>query len=75
MHSITEKGSNILKNMHFGLNGYFQEFSNFSESSGLILLVPLAVWKLLIWNKLLILSRNDFKGPLNAVIILNLDNF
>ena len=27
----------------------FQECSNFSESFGLILLVPLAFWKLLIW--------------------------
>ena len=34
--------------MHFGVKINFQEFSNFSESSGLILLVPLAFWKLLI---------------------------
>ena len=28
----------------------FQEFSNFSESFGLTLLVPLASWKLVIWT-------------------------
>ena len=40
MHSIKEKMSNFLNNMHLGGQINFQEFSNFSEFSGLILSVP-----------------------------------
>ena len=49
VHSIDEKISELLKNMHFWVkNRFFKKFSNFSESVGRILLTPLAFWKLLI---------------------------
>ena len=48
MHSINEERKNIKKLIiHFGVKINFQEFSNFSESFGLILLAPLTFLKLL----------------------------
>ena len=63
VHSINEKRPYCLKNMHFGVKINFQEFSNFSESSGLISLLPLAFWKLLIWTSCSSYLEMISKGP------------
>ena len=77
MQSINEqKIFDFLKNVYFGVKQFFQEFSNFSKSFGLILLAPLAFWKLSIWTSCsCILSINDFKGPLNAKNVFNFESF
>ena len=52
MHSINERKIRFSEKYTFWgkKKSVFQEFSIFSESFGLTLLVPLAFWKLLIWT-------------------------
>ena len=70
MHSFKDKRSDFMKNMHFGAKKiFFQEFSNFSESFGLSLLVPLAFWELLIWTSCSSCLKMISKGPLTQKII------
>ena len=67
MHSINGKKDPIFsKRCILWSNIIFQEFSNFSKSVGLIMLALLAFLAAVDIDQLLILSRNNFKGPLNA---------
>ena len=64
--------SNFLKNMHFGVKNQFSGILKFlrifwSDLVGVFL-------EALGMDYLLILSRNDFKGPFNAIIIFNLES-
>ena len=64
VHSMNEKKNQFSQKYAFWCkkNG-FQKFSNFSESFGLILLAPLAFWKLLIWTSYLSYLEMISKGP------------
>ena len=64
--------SNFLKNMHFGVKNQFSGILKFltifwSDLGAIGFLEALGM------DYLLILSRNDFKGPFNAIVIFNLE--
>ena len=70
VYSINEKGSNFLKNMHFGVKIIFLKFLRIFWSD---LVGAIGFLEAVYMDKLLILSKK-FKGPLNAIIILNLES-
>ena len=73
VHSINEKETIFTKYAFWDKKITFQEFSNFSESFGQLFLTP---WLLeaVDMNKLLILSRIVFKGPLDPKYISNFES-
>ena len=69
-----KKESNFLKNMHFGVNNQFSEILKFLRIFWSDLVGVNGFLDALGMDYLLILSRNDFKGPFNAIIIFNLES-
>ena len=66
--------SNFLKSMHFGVKNQFSGILKFLRIFWSDLVGAIGFLEALGMNKLLILSRNDFKGPFNAIIIFNLES-
>ena len=58
-----KKRSDSFKRRNFRVKIAFQEFSNFSEAFGLILLAPLPFLKLLIWTSCSFYQEMISKGP------------
>ena len=73
MHSISEKSSDFLKNMHFGIIFFFQEFS-FLQICWSDLVGAIGSLEAVDMDLLLILSRNDFKELLNAKKCFNFES-
>ena len=69
-----EEGSNFLKNMHFGVKNQFSGILKFLRIFWSDLVGVIGFLEALGIDYLLILSRNDFKGPFNAIIICNLES-
>ena len=67
--------SNFLKNMHFGVTNQFSGILKFLRIFWPDLVGAIGFLEALGMDYLLIFSRNDFKGPFNAIIILNLESF
>ena len=65
--------SNFLKNMHFGVKNQFSGILKFLRIFRSDLVGVIGFFEALGMGYLLILSRNDFKGPFNAIIIFNLE--
>ena len=67
--------SNFLKNMHFGVKNQFSGILKFLRIfwSDLVGAIGFLEALGMDYMYLLILSRNDFKGPFNAIIIFNLE--
>ena len=65
--------SNLLKNMHFGVKNQFSGILKFLRIFRSDLVGAIGFLEALGMDYLLILSRNDFKGPFNAIIIFNLE--
>ena len=63
--------SNFLKNMHFGVENQFSGILKFLRIFLPDLVGAIGFLEALGMDYLLILSRNDFKGPFNAIIILD----
>ena len=63
--------SNFLKNMHFGVKNQFSGILKFLRIFWSDLVGAIGFSEALGIDYLLILSRNDFKGPFNAIIIFN----
>ena len=66
--------SNCLKNMHFGVKNQFSGILKFLRIFWPDLDGAIGFLEVLGMDYLLILSRNDFKGTFNAIIILNLES-
>ena len=66
--------SNFLKNMHFWVKNQFSGILKFLRIFWPDLVGAISFLEALGIDYLLILSRNDFKGPFNAIIILNLES-
>ena len=66
--------SNFLKSMHFGVKNQFSGILKFLRIFWSDLVGAIGFLKALGMDYLLILSRNDFKGPFNAIIIFNLES-
>ena len=60
--------------MHFGVKNQFSGILNFLRIFWSDLVGAIVFLEALGMDKLLILSRNDFKGPFNAIIIFNLES-
>ena len=69
-----KKESNFLKNMHFGVKNQFSGILKFLRIFWSDLVGAIGFLEALGMDYLLILSRNDFKGPFNAIIIFNLES-
>ena len=69
-----KKESNFLKNMHFGVKYQFSGILKFLRIFWSDLVGDIGFLDALGMDLLLILSRNDFKGPFNAIIIFNLES-
>ena len=68
------KGSNFLKNMHFGVKNKFSGILNFVRIFWSDIVGAIGFLEALGMDYLLIWSRNAFKGPLKAIIIFNLES-
>ena len=66
--------SNVLKNMHFGVKNQFSGILKFPRIFRSDLFCAIGFLKALGMDNLLILSGNNFKGPVNATIIFNLES-
>ena len=66
--------SNFLKNMHFGVKNQFSGILKYLRIFWSDLVSAIGFLEALGIDYLLILSRNDFKGPFDAIIILNLES-
>ena len=66
--------SNFLKNMHFLVKNQFSGILKFLRTFWSDLVGAIDLLEALGMDYLLILSRNDFKGPSNAIIIFNLES-
>ena len=66
--------SNFLKNMHFGVKNQFSGILKFLQIFWSDLVGAVGFLEALGMDYLLILSRNDFKGHFNAIIIFNLES-
>ena len=66
--------SNFLKNIHFGVKNQFSGILKNLRTFWSDLVGTIGFLEALGMDYLLILSRNDFKGPFNAIIIFNLEN-
>ena len=66
--------SNFLKNMHFWVKNQFSGILKFLRTFLSDLVGAIGFLEALSIAYLLILSRNDFKGPFNAIIIFNLES-
>ena len=64
--------SNFLKNMHFGVKNQFSGILKFLRIFWSDLVAAIGFLEALGMDYLLILSRNDFKGPFDAIVIFNL---
>ena len=60
--------------MHFGVKNQFSGILKFLRILWSDLVGPISFLEALGMDYLLILSRNDFKGPFNAIIIFNLES-
>ena len=60
--------------MHFGVKNQFSGIFKFLRFFWSDLVGAIDFLEALGMDKLLILSRNDFKGPFNAIIIFNLES-
>ena len=60
--------------MHLGVKNQFSEILKFLRIFWSDLVGAIGFLEALGMDYLLILSRNDFKGPLNAIIIFNLES-
>ena len=69
-----EEESNFLKNVHFGVKNQFSGILKFLRIFWSDLVGVIGFLEALGIDYLLILSRNDFKGPFNAIIIFNLES-
>ena len=69
-----KKESNFLKNMHFGVKNQFSRILKFLRIFWSDLVGVIGFLEALGIDYLLILSRNDFKGLFNAIIIFNLES-
>ena len=67
--------SSFLKNMHFGVKNQFSGILKFLRIFWSDLVGAIGFLEALGMDYLLILSRSDFKGPFNAIIIFNLETF
>ena len=65
---------NFLKNMHFGVKNKFSGILKFLRIFWPDLVGAIGSLEALGMDCFLILSRNDFKGPVNAIIILSLES-
>ena len=65
---------NFLKNMHFGVKNQFSGILKFLRIFWSGLVDAIGFLKAHGMDYLLILSRNDFKGPFNAIIIFNVES-
>ena len=63
--------SNFLKNRHFGVKNQFSGILKFLRNFWSDLVGAIGFLEALGMDYLLILYRNDFKGPFNAIIIFN----
>ena len=63
-----------MKNMHFEVETQFSGILKFLRIFWSNLVGAIDFLKAIGMDYLLILSRNDFKGPFNAIIIFNLEN-
>ena len=68
-----EEKFDFLKNMHFVGKNYFSEILKFFKICWSDLVGAIGFMEAVEMDKLLILSRHDFKGPLNAK--KNISNF
>ena len=66
--------SNFLKSMHFGVKNQFSGILKFLRIFWSDLVGAIGSLEALGMDYMLILSRNDFKGPLNAIFIFNLES-
>ena len=66
--------SYFLKNMYFGVKNQFSGILKFPRIFWSDLVGAICFLEALGMDYLLILSRNDFKGPFNAIIIFNLES-
>ena len=66
--------SNFLKNMHFGVKNQLSGILKFLRIFWSDLVGAIGFLEALGMDYLLILSRNDFKGPFNSIIIFNLES-
>ena len=69
-----KKESNFLKNMHFGVKNQFSGILKYLRIFWSDLAGAIGFLEDLCIDYLLILSRNDFKGSINAIIIFNLES-
>ena len=69
-----KKESNFLKSMYFGVKNQFSGILKFLRIFWSDLVGAIGFLEALGIDLLLILSRNDFKGPVNAIIIFNLES-
>ena len=60
--------------MHFCVKNQFSGILKFLRTFWSDLVGVIGVLEALGMDKLLILSRNDFKGPFNAIVIFNLES-
>ena len=72
LHSIKKK-SDLPKNIHFGVKNRFSRILKFLRICWSDLVDSIGFLKAVDMDLLLILSRTDFKGPLDAIIIFNLE--
>ena len=69
-----KKESNFLKNMHFGVKNQFLGILKFLLIFWSDLVGAIGFLEALGMDYLLILSRNDFKGSFNAIIVFNIES-
>ena len=66
--------SNFLKNMHFWVKNQFSGILTFLQTFWSDLVGAIGFLEALGMDYLLILSRNHFKAPFNAITIFNLES-